>query len=106
MWRSRWAVQLGRDSTGGPVNNACRLSVDRRTVRFMTEARKPPVAQTLTLMFDNEPTWGDLLWFAQQAKDAGIDLKEKVVFEWDEDHQIGPTGISFFTHPDPTGTQA
>lgn len=80
------------------------LSVVACSVRVMTDAknetRRPPVAQTLTLLFDNDPTWGDLIWFAKQVEAAGVDPAQKVLFEYDEDHdQL--TGISFFTHPDP-----
>lgn len=69
------------------------------TFRDMSD-KKPPVAQTLTLLFDNDPTWGDLIWFAEQVRASGVDLGQEIVFEHDDD-TIGPTGMSFFTHPDP-----
>jgi len=68
----------------------------------MTDTKKPPVAQTLTLLFDNDPTWGDLLWFAEQVKASGVDLAETILFEVDDmEPDRGPHGMSFFTHPDP-----
>ncbi|HET7327651.1 MAG TPA: hypothetical protein VFJ14_10265 [Nocardioidaceae bacterium] len=68
----------------------------------MSDVKKPPVAQTLTLLFDNDPTWGDLIWFAEQVRASGVDLAQGIVFEYDdEDPHAGPTAMSFFTHPDP-----
>lgn len=67
------------------------------------ETRRPPVAQTLTLLFDNDPTWGDLIWFTEQVRAANVDLGQSINFDYDmEDHNRGPEGISFFTHPDPS----
>jgi hypothetical protein len=67
----------------------------------MSEEKRPPVAQTLTLLFDNNPTWGDLVWFAEKVKESGVDPAQEIIFEYDEQHDMGPTGMSFFTHPDP-----
>jgi len=68
----------------------------------MSDDKKPPVAQTLTLLFDNDPTWGDLIWFAEQVRASGVDLAGSIIFEYDnEEPHRGPEGISFFTHPDP-----
>lgn len=66
------------------------------------ETRKPGVAQTMTLLFDNDPTWQDLIWFVDKAKEAGVDPSDALIFEWgdDEDPTGGPIGLSFFEHPD------
>lgn len=81
------------------------VSVVPCTVRSMSDDKKPPVAQTLTLLFDNDPTWGDLIWFAEQVKASGVDLGQEIIFEWDHSDHQDPNppmvGMSFFTHPDP-----
>jgi hypothetical protein len=69
-----------------------------------SETRRPGVAQTLSLMFDNEPTWGDLMWLVGKAEEAGINPDTKILFEYDDDDpHAGPTGISVISHPDTSG---
>ncbi len=71
----------------------------------MSEPRKPGVAQTMTLLFDNNPTWSDLFWFADRAKEAGVDPTDTLLFEFDQnDPGTGPLGLSFFQHPDTDGS--
>lgn len=64
-----------------------------------TTAKRPGVAQTMTLLFDNDPTWADLYWFVEQAKAAGVEPTAPLIFEWD-DHEQTRDGISFFQHPE------
>jgi len=73
----------------------------------MSESEKGPrVAQTTTLLFENDPTWADLSWFVEKGKRAGVTPTEPLVFEYDpEDRTGGPIGISFFEHPE-TGSGA
>lgn len=66
---------------------------------------KSPVSQTLLLRFTDSPSWGDLYWFVEQAKAAGITNGETIDFEWDFSDERDPNppmiGMSFTTHPDP-----
>ncbi|GAB7003942.1 hypothetical protein JCM18899A_14140 [Nocardioides sp. AN3] len=66
-----------------------------------SDERKPAVAQGLSFLFDNEPTWSDLVWYADQVKASGVDLSGPILFDYDDQHdEFGRTGMTFYTHPD------
>ena len=53
---------------------------------------------TMTLMFDNDPTWADLFWFVEKAREATVSPSDNLAFEYDP-HR-GPQGLFFFQHPE------